>query len=427
MSQPSRLNRALAALRWSFARQRSQSAAASPMPANEPADMAWNEPGGDKKDPWNNGRKDSDPGKRSDQGQGPDVDAFLEKLKANLGRVFGGGNGSGNSGRSSAQGGPNLLLIIGGLLAVWLVFDAWVMVDERERGVVLRFGKFDRLMGPGPNFKLPRPFETVTKVDVTQLSSHTGQVRMLTSDENIVQIEYNVQYLVADPQLNLFGARDPEDTLKQAAESAVRDVIGSSMMDSVLTGERAALAAAARKRLQATLDSYKTGLSVSVFNIQNARPPTEVREAFDDAISAREDRERIESEALAYASSVVPEARGEAARIRAEAEGHKEAVIARALGEADRFNLLAEQYRKAPEVTRQRLYLESMERVLSNTRKVYSGDGDNVLYLPLDGGMTADTPLNRLPAAAAALPASAPERRVREQVRPERGGREENR
>ncbi len=426
MSQPSRLSRALAALRWPFVRQRSS----NPLPANESADMAWNEPGGDKKDPWNNGRKDSDPGKRGDQGQGqgPDVDAFLEKLKANLGRVFGsGGTGSGNSTRNSAQGGPNLLLIIGGLLAVWLVFDSWVMVDERERGVVLRFGKFDRLMTPGPNFKLPRPFETVTKVDVTQLSSHTGQVRMLTSDENIVQIEYNVQYLVADPQLNLFGARDPEDTLKQAAESAVRDVIGSSLMDAVLTGERAALAAAARKRLQATLDSYKTGLSVSVFNIQNARPPTEVREAFDDAISAREDRERIESEALAYASSVVPEARGEAARIRAEAEGHKEAVIARALGEADRFNLLAEQYRKAPDVTRQRLYLESMERVLSNSRKVYAGDGDNVLYLPLDGSTSANAPMNRLPAAAAAMAPSAPERSVREQIRPERGGREESR
>ena len=428
MSQPSRIRRAIAILRWPFSRPPASPVSACPMPATDSADMAWNEPGGDKKDPWNNGRKDSDPGKRGDQGPGPDVDAFLEKLKANLGRVFGsGGNSPGNASRNSAQGGPNLPLIIGGLLAVWLVFDSLVMVDERERGVVLRFGKFDRLMMPGPNFKLPRPFETVTKVDVTQLSSHTGQVRMLTSDENIVQIEYNVQYLVADPQLNLFGARDPEDTLKQAAESAVRDVIGSSLMDAVLTGERAALAAAARKRLQATLDSYKTGLSVSVFNIQNARPPTEVREAFDDAISAREDRERIESEALAYASSVVPEARGEAARIRAEAEGHKEAVIARALGEADRFNLLAEQYRKAPDVTRQRLYLESMERVLSNSRKVYAGDGDNVLYLPLDGSASANAPMNRLPAAAAAMTPGAPARGVREQVRPERGGREENR
>src|SRR5690606_1213820 len=155
-------------------------------------------------------------------------------------------------------------------------------------------------------------------------------VRMLTRDENIVQIEFNVQYLVSDPKLYLFGARDPDDTLKQAAESAVRDVIGSSEMDQVLTGERAALAAEARQRLQDTLDNYTTGLQVSVFNLQNARPPSEVREAFDDAISAREDKERIESEAEAYASKVVPEARGAAARIRAEAEGYKEAMIARA-------------------------------------------------------------------------------------------------
>ncbi len=272
--------------------------------------MAWNEPGSGGKDPWNGGRKDPESGKDGDKGQGPDVDAFLEKLKGNLGRVFGGGGGGSKNGARGAPSGPNLLLIIGGLMALWLVVDAWVMVDERERGVVLRFGKFDRLMTPGPNFKLPRPLESVTKVDVTQLSSHTGQVRMLTADENIVQIEYNVQYLVADPQSYLFGARDPDDTLKQAAESAVRDVIGSSLMDAVLTGERAALAADARKRLQTTLDNYKTGLSVSVFNLQNARPPSEVREAFDDAISAREDRERIESEALAYASKVVPEARG---------------------------------------------------------------------------------------------------------------------
>ncbi len=390
--------------------------------------MAWNEPGGDRKDPWNGGRKDNDPGKRGEQGQGPDVDAFLDKLKGNLGRVFGGGgSGSGHGGRAGS-GGPNLLLIIGGLLALWLVFDAWVMVDERERGVVLRFGKFDRLMLPGPNFKLPRPFETATKVDVTQLSSHSDQVRMLTADENIVQIEYNVQYLVADPQAYLFGTRDPNDTLKQAAESAVRDVIGSSLMDAVLTGERAALAADARQRLQTTLDDYRTGLSVSVFNLQNARPPSEVREAFDDAISAREDRERIESEALAYASKVVPEARGEAARIRAEAEGHKEAVIARAQGEADRFSLLAEEYRKAPEVTRQRLYLESMERVLSGNRKVYAGGGNNVLYLPLDGSAAPNLPLNRLPAATAAMSPSPPERSsLREPLRPERGSREENR
>ena len=378
--------------------------------------MAWNEPGGGKKDPW-----------KDQGGQGADVEAFLNRLKSGMGRVFGGG-GSGDGSREG-RGGPNLWLIIGALAVLWLLVDSWVMVDERQNGVVLRFGKFDRIMPPGPNFKLPRPFESVTKVDVTQLRSITDQVRMLTADENIVQIEFNVQFMVADPKAYLFGTRDPEPTLKQAAESALRDVIGSSLMDSVLTGERAALAADAKGRLQDTLDSYNTGLQVTVFNMQNARPPSEVREAFDDAISAREDRERIESEAEAYASKVVPEARGEAARIRTEAEGYKAASIARSEGDTRRFSLLADEYSKAPEVTRQRLYLETMQDVLSRNRKVYAGDGGNVLYLPMDGSTgSGNAPMSRLPAANSALPtmtvSPTPERDNR---RPERGSRGEPR
>jgi membrane protease subunit HflK len=382
--------------------------------------MAWNQPGGGKKDPWNEG------GGSGGGDQGPDVQAFLNRLKGNINRLFG---GSGDADGRGGQGGPNLLLIVAVLLGLWFALDAWVMVDERQRGVVLRFGKFERIMTPGPNLKLPRPLESVTKVDVTQLRSISDQVRMLTRDENIVQIEYNVQYLVADPKLYLFGARDPDDTLKQAAESAVRDVIGSSAMDQVLTGERAALAAEARLRLQGTLDNYLTGLQVSVFNLQNARPPSEVREAFDDAISAREDKERIESEAEAYASKVVPEARGEAARIRAQAEGYKQAMIARAEGDAQRFSLLADEYRKAPEVTRQRLYLETMQDVLSRNRKVYAGDGGNVLYLPIEGGGVAPGgATGRLPATTPVMPSlqgsSSPERDLR---RPDRNGREEAR
>lgn len=356
--------------------------------------MAWNQPGGGNKDPWNSGG-----------GQGPDVEAFLDKLKANMGRVFGGGGSGGEGGSRFSQGGPGIGLLVLGAVMLWILIDAWVLVDERQRGVVLRFGEFDRLMEPGPNFKFPRPLESVTKIDVTQISSHSDQVRMLTADENIVQIEYNVQYKIADPQKYLFGARDPDDTLKQAAESAVRDVVGSNEMDAILTGESAALAIDARARVQATLDNYNTGLLVTVFNLQNKRPPSEVRAAFDDAISAREDRERIESEAEAYASKVVPEARGEAARIRAEAEGYRATVVARAEGDAKRFELLAEQYRKAPEVTRQRLYLETMQQVLAGNRKVYAGDGDNVLYLSADGA-SAPSGLDRLPAGGAALPAA---------------------
>lgn len=370
--------------------------------------MAWNQPGGGDKDPWKGG-----------DSQGKDVDDFLNRLKSGMNRMLGGDD--------NRRGGPNIVIWIVGALLLWVVLDAWVMIDERQSGVVLRLGKFDRLMTPGPNFKLPRPFESVTKVDVTQLRSISDQVRMLTSDENIVQIEYNVQYLVADPKSYLFGARDPDDTLKQAAESAVRDVIGSSAMDQVLTGERAALAADAKQRLQTTLDDYTTGLQVSVFNLQNARPPSEVREAFDDAISAREDRERIESEAEAYASKVVPEARGDAARIRAEAEGYKQSVIARAEGDAQRFTLLADEYAKAPEVTRKRLYLETMQDVLARNRKVYAGDGDNVLYLPLDGATGSRSAASSLPAPArsvGALP-STTSMIERETRRPERPLREE--
>ncbi|MFN3841773.1 MAG: FtsH protease activity modulator HflK [Rehaibacterium terrae] len=378
--------------------------------------MAWNEPGkGGGKEPW----KGRDPG--------DDVEAFLNRLKANLGRVFGGGSPPRN-GKGGAPGAGGLLGWAVLLLAIWIVFDSWQMIDERQRGVVLRFGKFDRLMSPGPNFKWPRPIETVEKVDVTQVRSLSDQVRLLTRDENIVQIEFNVQYLVSDPRGYLFGTREPDDTLRQAAESAVRDVIGSNEMDTILTGERAALAAEARTRLQATLDSYGTGLQVSVLNLQNARPPAEVREAFDDAISAREDRERIESEAQAYASKVVPEARGTAARIRTEAEGYKQAMIARAEGDAERFRLLVDEYRKAPEVTRRRLYLETMQEVLANNRKVYSGDSGNVLYLPLGGQSAGDAPMSRLPAAGAALPALAPSTDTSPRTsRTGRTGREESR
>lgn len=396
--------------------------------------MAWNQPGGG----GSGGGKDRDPWNNNSNDPGADVEAFLNKLKASLNRVFG-GSGSGDSSRRGEGQDPmgrGLLLLV--LLAVlaWAAFDSVVLVDERERGVVLRFGKFDRIMAPGPNFKWPNPIERVLKLDVTRVRSVSDQVRLLTADENIVQIDYGVQFVVSDPKNFFFGTREPEETLKQAAESAIRDVIGGSQMDAILTGERAALAAEAQTRLQATLDSYSTGLQVTVLNIPNARPPQEVREAFDDAISAREDKERIESEAEAYRSTVVPEARGEAARVRTQAEGYREAAIARATGEAERFRLLADEYRKAPEVTRRRLYLETMQEVLSNNRTIYSGDGNNVLYLPVgdDGGQS---PQSRLPAAAAALPqlqpnppastGSASSERNRNSGRPERPSREETR
>ncbi|HBK57406.1 MAG TPA: FtsH protease activity modulator HflK [Xanthomonadales bacterium] len=375
--------------------------------------MAWNEPGKGGKEPWKSGNDAN-----------ADIEAFIRKFR----EFFGGTSGGNRRGSGVGQGGPGLLIVVLGLLSIWIMFDSWQLIDERQRGVVLRFGEFHRLMTPGPNFKWPRPIERVYRVNITDVRSVSDQVRMLTRDENIVQISLNVQYLVSDPEAYLFGARNPDETLKQAAESAVRDVIGSSTMDMVLTGERAALAADARTRLQVTLDNYRTGLQVTVFNLQDARPPNEVREAFDDAISAREDKERIESEALAYASKVVPEARGQAARIRAQAEGYRDAQVARAAGDAERFNLLYEEFRKAPEVTRKRLYLETVEQVLAENRKVYAGDGNNVLYLPLDGQTAsgfppaADSPVGRLPGTTSVLPSNQPE--SSRDGRPARPGRD---
>lgn len=402
--------------------------------------MAWNEPGGGKKkDPWNSGGGNDGGG----SGQGPDVDAFLERLKASLNRVFGsGGSGGGGPNRArGSSGGPSIGLIVLGLALVWLVFDSWTLIDERQRGVVLRFGKFERIMTPGPNFKLPRPFETVQKVDATQIRNISDQVRMLTRDENIVLVDFNVQYQVSDPQQFLFGTADPDDTLKQAAESAVREVMGNSVMDTILSGQRAELAAQAGERLQASLDQYGTGLTVSEFNLQNARPPLEVKDAFDDAITAREDKQRAENIALGYASKQVPEARGAAARVNAEAEAYKAQAIARAQGDADRFTLLADEYRKAPDVTRKRLYLETMQDVLANNPKVVVGEGagNNVMYLPLDklqgvgnGAARAPTPTptpsgsqstftERMPAVEA-VTTPRPARDARETGRSSRGG-----
>ncbi|WP_374473635.1 FtsH protease activity modulator HflK [Arenimonas sp.] len=366
--------------------------------------MAWNQPGKGNQDPW----KGKDPGN--------EVDAFLNRLKG----MFGGGSGGGGRGASS-QGGFNPLPWVVGLVGIWLVFNSFKLMDERQRGVVLRFGEFNRVMAPGPNFKWPWPIETVYVVPATEVVEITDQVRVLTKDENLIDIKFNAQFSRTDPRLFLFGSVNPEQTLKDSAESAVREVVGRSNMDTVLF-DRAELVIAAKDRLQESLNFYQTGLTVVNFNLQDARPPEEVKQAFDDAISAREDKNRIENEARAYASKVVPEARGVAARMRTEAEGYRAAAIARAEGDAERFSLLAAEYRKAPEVTRKRLYLETMQQVLSANPKVMAGDDNNILYLPLGGTAgagqrataPAEAPVIRMPATQAAPEDNAtprPERR----------------
>jgi modulator of FtsH protease HflK len=342
--------------------------------------MAWNTPGKGSGSPKNTGNP---------------VEDLLNRIK------------DGFNGRGGSQGAGPLPIIIG-LLVVLLLFNCFKLIDERERGVVLRFGAYDRIMQPGANFKLPWPIETVKVVEANKIEKLKDSVSVLTQDENIVEIEFNVQYKISNPRLYLYGFRDSEqqgvETVQHAAESAVREVVGNNTMDKVLF-ERSQLAGEAQKHLQETLDLYKTGLIVTQFTLPNARWPEEVKQAFDDAISARENKNQLESEARAYASKIVPEAKGDAARIKAESEGYKASLIAKAQGDAKRFTLLVEQYRKAPEVTRKRLYLETMQEVLSKNQKVISGRDNNVFYLPLNGtGMPSpETGATRMPAVQAVI------------------------
>lgn len=335
--------------------------------------MAWNTPGDNGSDDDNSSRKGG--GKRStgggNWGRGNGPGEIVDRLRD----LFGGG------------GYVRWVAVIVGL---WLAMSCFVLVTEQQRGVVLRFGHFVRIMQPGPNFKLPWPIERVTKVNATQIKTFSETVPVLTRDENIVSVEINVQYRVTDSQLYLFGTRDGDKVLQQAALSTVREQVGRSTLDTVL-GARGALAVSARTQLQGSLDAYRTGLVVTELNLPNARPPEEVKPAFDDVNSAQQDKDRLTSEAQAYAAKVVPEARGEAARTRTVSEGYKTASIARATGDAQRFTLLLSEYKGAPDVTRKRLWLETVQQVLADNRKVVGGDGRQLIYVPMAQSTTRET------------------------------------
>lgn len=330
--------------------------------------MAWNEPGGGKRDPWQ-GKK-----------QPPDMEDLLRRLRDGVGRLFGGGGGGGGSG---SRGLAPIIAAL--LLALWIALTSFKSIDAREIGVVLRFGQFNRIMTSGFNFKLPTPFEQVISVKATDVRSVSDEVRMLTKDENIVLIDFNVQYTVIDARQYLFAANQPDETLKQAAESALRQVIGTSEMDTVLSGQGTQLVDQTEKALRATLDGYHIGLQVNAVNFQKILPPPEVKAAFDDANNAGNNQQEVINKAIAYKAQVVPVAEGEAARVRAEAEGYKAAQIAIATGDSQRFGKIQEQYKAAPEVTRKRLYLETMQGALGNAIKVVDAtNGKNLIYLPLD-------------------------------------------
>ncbi|HZP65118.1 MAG TPA: FtsH protease activity modulator HflK [Rudaea sp.] len=327
--------------------------------------MAWNEPGGGKRDPWQ-GKKPP-----------PDVEDMLRRLREGVGRLFGSG-GSGSTG-----GGISIAVLA--LVLVWIGTTCWKVVDARQIGVVLRFGQFNRVMTSGLNLKWPTPIEQVIPVEATSVRSVSDEVRMLTKDENIVQIDFNVQYQVTDARQFLFSMYQPDETLKQAAESAVRQVVGRSEMDTILSGHGSEVVGETKKLLQQTLDGYSTGIVVTEINFQRIQPPSEVKKAFDDANSAGNNQTQFINDANAYAAQVVPIARGEAAGIRAAAAGYKAARIAQAEGDAQAFSLVEAQYKAAPEVTRKRLYLETMQAVLGASQKIIDeSNGKSLLYLPLD-------------------------------------------
>jgi len=371
--------------------------------------MAWNEPGGgNSKDPW---------GGRGDQGP-PDLDEVVKKMQDKLGGLFGGGRKrGGDGGRGGGPGFTGFGVIAAIVVLVWLASGIYI-VDAGKQGVVLRFGAFSEVTAPGPHWRIPYPVEQVEVVDVEQRrfveigyrSGAAGQAvvavpreaLMLTEDENIVNIQLAVQYQVSDPRQYLFDVRDPDGVLKQVAESAIREVIGKSEMDFVLKEGRAQVVADIKSLMQKTLDAYKAGLLVSDVNLQDAQPPEEVQAAFSDAIKAREDKERLKNEAEAYSNDVIPRARGAAARQIQEANGYKESLIAKAEGEASRFSQLLGEYKKAPEVTRKRLYLETMESVLGKSSKVLvdSKNASNLMYLPIDQLLKQSSAVRRFSAEA---------------------------
>jgi len=296
--------------------------------------------------------------------------------------VFGGKGGGKPSGRG-------LGYIISSICAVLLViwgFMGFYIVDEQERGVVLRFGKYVGELTPGLRWQ-PYLIDRVIVINVTRLRNFSARGTMLTEDENIVDVTVEVQYVIQNVNDFVLKVRDPELSLRQATDSALRHVVGSTIMDQVITEGRAQVAADVTTRIQDYLDTYGTGIRVSRVNIQNADPPAEVKPAFEDVISAREDEVRFRNQARAYANAIVPQARGEARRIEEEGRGYRDAKISRAQGDAERFLLLYKEYRKAPEVTRNRLYLEAMEEILANSNKILidvSEGNNNLLYLPLD-------------------------------------------
>lgn len=343
--------------------------------------MAWNEPGGNRndKDPWGGGRRGG-----GDQGP-PDLDEALKRGLEKLNRILSGGGGSSGKGGSAGSGSNFIFALLAAILVIAGIWSSFYTVDERERAVVLRFGKYLTTESPGLRFKLPL-IDRVYKTAVTNINTITSRGEMLTQDENIVEVNLSVQYKIDDARSYVLNVRNPEESLAYATDSSLRHEVGSSELHQVLTEGRTELGVRIGQRLQQFLDNYTTGLRVVKVNVESTQPPREVQAAFQDVQRAREDEQRVKEEAERYRNKVVPEARGRAQRMLEEATAYKQEVMDRAKGDTSRYLSILGVYRQAPEVTRDRMYLDTMERVMSQTSKVMVdvAEGNNVMFLPLD-------------------------------------------
>ncbi len=354
--------------------------------------MAWNQPGnnGQDRDPWGSSKPGGDSGGNKggrDQGP-PDLDDIFRKLSKKLGGL-GGGKSGGSGGGNASQGPGNPIggrvigIVAAAAVIIWAA-TGFYTIKEAERGVVTRFGKFSHLVEPGLNWK-PTFIDSVQAVNVESVRELAASGVMLTSDENVVRVEMNVQYRVTDPQRYLFSVTSADDSLRQATDSALRGVIGKYTMDKILTEGRTVIRSDTQRELEETIKPYNMGITLLDVNFQTARPPEEVKAAFDDAIAARENEQQYIREAEAYSNEVQPRANGQAQRILEEARAYKAQTVLEAQGEVARFAKMLPEYKAAPQITRERLYIETMEKVLSHTRKVLVNDkGGNLMVLPLD-------------------------------------------
>lgn len=383
-------------------------------------------------------------GKRGNKNEGgpPDFDEIVRKLNQKLSGLFGkknsptsgGDNGSGQFGGPSkaAMGGGFLFAIILAL-AVWLA-SGFYIVETGRKGVELRLGKYKQTTGAGLNWRLPYPIESneivnIDNVEVVEIGHRNNQkskvpeeAQMLTEDQNIVDVQFAVQYTLRSPEDFLFNNKDPKEAVKQVAETAMREIVGKSKMDFVLYEGRADIGARAKTLMQSLLDRYKTGIQISTVTMQNAQPPQPVQASFDDAVRAKQNSEQLKNDGEAYANDILPKARGSAARLLEEAEGYKQSVAANAQGDASRFSQILTEYEKAPGVTRERIYLDVMQQIMQNTSKVLVDQkgGQNMLYIPLDKIMqmqtqstlpeaiSSETATQRAAAIASQTPATAP-------------------